>query len=643
MGVTEIEMTNWTKTREPNEIGDGEKKLNSYSELAGLNENILETDVESISDLYDTNTGKLREIINLSNNLQYTDSLENTNKTISDMNTDANDNISKDITGENTVVIGNKVLRTPTKLSNINIIDYTIKALYGYLKSDNDVGSNNYINWDEQNRVTWKLYTRDDPNGKVNSIEWRMLSAKVNITREQKKLIDDKKVFALLGIVVDDETGFELIMPCDDVVSVFVNDGNTNINYHNRQGSSVIYKLNDVQVKFKSMIGTENECINSVYHEELSSHTDGYHVDMGNLINPKVVSDSGSTASYSKREIMELDLGGNLNIGENEIDILVGNYIVDSSYKNKLCGFSKLNLYIIEKPKVDVEMMFYKYKDGKAVFFDTDYRPTKGEEVFIRFDITNKSEIYDLKNISFERLLSDSNKKTNINFVINENSVSYGGKDITDGLRCYLDGDFSKKYNIDALKILNAGQTITLMSDDFVYSITDEEAKNGQIFSYANVSGSYMNNKLKFISDEKTLMVYANKDFGVLKIKCSIENANNEVDDLQNIYEEKSQDMTNLLVNVNSDKDFANLYVEPGQTYTLNNLNITDCYYINLIVPQDYEVVNSDTYFSQIENKVCLNQSQNNGYTKNIEIKLKKKNNAYFYKNKQIGVKVNIE
>ena len=40
LGVTEIELTNWTKTREPEEIGDGEKKMNSHSDRAELNEGI---------------------------------------------------------------------------------------------------------------------------------------------------------------------------------------------------------------------------------------------------------------------------------------------------------------------------------------------------------------------------------------------------------------------------------------------------------------------------------------------------------------------------------------------------------------------------------------------------------------------------
>ena len=53
LGVTEVELTNWTKTREPEEIGDGEKKMNSHSDRAELNEGISVEDVESVDGLYE--------------------------------------------------------------------------------------------------------------------------------------------------------------------------------------------------------------------------------------------------------------------------------------------------------------------------------------------------------------------------------------------------------------------------------------------------------------------------------------------------------------------------------------------------------------------------------------------------------------
>ena len=62
VGVSEVELTNWTKTREPNEINNGEKQLNSHSDLAELNKNIDQSDVENIKDLYDSKNNILRGI-----------------------------------------------------------------------------------------------------------------------------------------------------------------------------------------------------------------------------------------------------------------------------------------------------------------------------------------------------------------------------------------------------------------------------------------------------------------------------------------------------------------------------------------------------------------------------------------------------
>lgn len=41
VGVTEVELKNWTKTREPDEIESGEKKLNSHSTYINLIEILM--------------------------------------------------------------------------------------------------------------------------------------------------------------------------------------------------------------------------------------------------------------------------------------------------------------------------------------------------------------------------------------------------------------------------------------------------------------------------------------------------------------------------------------------------------------------------------------------------------------------------
>ena len=74
----------------------------------------------------------------------------------------------------------------------------------------------------------------------------------------------------------------------------------------------------------------------------------------------------------------------------------------------------------------------------------------------------------------------------------------------------------------------------------------------------------------------------------------------------------------------------------------LKNLSINDSYYINLVVPQDYEVVDNETYQGSSQNKINLSQMEAQNYTGKIEIKLKKKNNPYFYKNKQGKININV-
>ena len=64
---------------------------------------------------------------------------------------------------------------------------------------------------------------------------------------------------------------------------------------------------------------------------------------------------------------MEMDLEEKLVMGKNTIDILIGNFITSDSLKNNSCGFSKINLYIIEMPQMEISMKLYKYKIGKKM------------------------------------------------------------------------------------------------------------------------------------------------------------------------------------------------------------------------------------------------------------------------------------
>lgn len=289
-------------------------------------------------------------------------------------------------------------------------------------------------------------------------------------------------------------------------------------------------------------------------------------------------------------------------------------------------------------------MKLYKYKngqkDGQVVYFDDDYRPTNGDEVYVRIDIQNNSNKYTLKNINFKKINgtvfdTGTNNYLRVNARIDLNispdSFIYNKNTITDDIRCYKNGDTSEEYDISSLKSLEPGGKITIMSDSLKYTVSKEDIINNSIICVGSVRANYIRDELEFINVEKDMKIPISKDCGVLNIKCTIQNGDQDSNN-----EEK------FLVNISSDKGFANLSIKPGLTYSVKNLNISEWHYINLIVPQDYEVVNSTTSKGSIQNKIFLNQQSIDNYTGNIEIQLKKKNNPYFYKNKQGKINIDV-
>ncbi|MDU2112509.1 MAG: hypothetical protein E7E92_08320, partial [Clostridiales bacterium] len=269
-----------------------------------------------------------------------------------------------------------------------------------------------------------------------------------------------------------------------------------------------------------------------------------------------------------------------------------------------------------------------------------DYCPTKGDKVYVRIDIQNNSKIYTLKNINFRKLngmiLDPSTSKYikingSIDLDISPDSFIYNGNTITDDIRCYKNGDTSEEYDINALKSLESGGKLTIMSDSLKYIVSNTDIINNGVICVGSVRCNYIQDDLEFLNVEKDMKIPISKECGILNIKCTIQN--------------DSQDSNNeeeFLMSISSDKGFTNLSISPGNTYTVKNLNIDEWQYINLVAPQDYEVIDTTTYSSSIQNKIFLKQQSIKNYTGNIEIKLKKKNNPYFYKNKQGKININV-
>ena len=703
VGVTEVELKNWTKTREPDEIESGEKKLNSHSTLYKFNRNIDESDVENIQDLYDS-SNKLRGInyvtINSESNTEGNEKIEDQSNSIGDIDDEVynenndisqeesslnindvskeeysfntnnaskeenqdiseqeyqfeeieqdisqqdksttqqqyakdnttNQSIPKVIVEDNktqTKVTGNKVLRTIVTPQKGGIIRYDLWTLYDYLKSDKEV------KWQEDKFVTWDLYTSLDQKNEQTSVEWRMLSAKINISPEQYDLLSNNEAYAVLGVEADNEYGFELIVPYNDIISVFINGLVTSLNYQNRN-TDRIYNLDGSNTKYKP--STLSKCKNPTIHKsDLSKHTDFYHFETG-------IFNMSNTSGLNANMIMETDISNKLNLGENSIDFLVGNFISSESVLNNSYGFSKLNLYIIEKPKLDINIQFYKYIDDEILYFNEDYAPTRGDDVYIRIDITNTSDKFVLNNLDLDMKITSTPLK------INKNTITYNNLNIKNNTRCYINDDFSTQYSIDILKELKCGDKVTIMSDKITYSITKNDAVRSAVICSGNLKMNYIKDDfthIEFKNNQTAIRVPTSSSCGTLNFTCEIEDEDNAL--ASNIGDKITEDgyseggdykdnkeEPSLIVNVSNDNESANLVIKPGQTYKVENLSIDKTYNISLILPQNYIVIDTDTYSSSKQNTVQIDT--NSDYDHDIHIKIKKKSNPYFYKNKQ--------
>ncbi|MDY2734738.1 hypothetical protein, partial [Intestinibacter sp.] len=217
---------------------------------------------------------------------------------------------------------------------------------------------------------------------------------------------------------------------------------------------------------------------------------------------------------------------------------------------------------------------------------------------------------------------------------INENNMLFNNQDITSKTRCYINEDFSNQYTLSELNSIASGQKITIMSEDINYTITHANCKDKYVYIESVAKLNYIRDNLTYIQirncekisgliKENRIKIPVSNAFGCLNITCSVENP----DDMS------------FMVNISGSEDFANLLIKPGQTYTINDLRLSQ-YDINLIVPQDYQVVDTDTYSSSIQNKVSLSSTN---YEKNVQIELKKKSNPYFYKNDQETVSLSFD
>lgn len=577
-GVRKIEIENWTKTREVEDIGDGEKKLNS-EEFEGIeNINIDDNNIQVLYNMYES--GKIIR----------------SPETVASKNSGIN-------------IQGNKVLRmiksTPQRTSSFKF-DIMKKWIGGYTPAiwQNGKLGSKIITWPSYVKVINEFANLEIP------IEWRLIEGSFNLNSEEINLIYNKKVQPVIGIETNDNNeDFQLICPFNDILSVFINGQNTHINYKSVQ-DLCSYKINNNLINYRYINPeVDNKYCNKEKDNILSEHTLYKHLDTNTL-------EQGIQKSYCK---MVGDISQYINLKENRyiISLLVGQ--IGKKDDDKLFyggGISKLNLYLIENPKFDIKIKPYKFKDDKKVYIDSDVKLLSGEEILFDVEISNLSTYYDFKDLEceinlIEKVISTSSSEKTV-LKINKNSITYKNEDITDSVKVYLN-DENNPISLEDLSCLKKNDKLIISGDKLNYTVTDYNVNNERLDHDYVLEFKYLN--------DYTYYKYNNKD--KIEFKPTGGTLNVKVDSNSSDY---------FYLKLTSEDNYANIKIKGNKTYTISNLDYDKEYKISLINSLSYEPENSQIF--------TLKNSS--GYkTKSITINANKKPNNYFTQRKIDEITIN--
>lgn len=570
-GVDRVEIGNWTKTREINEIKADEKKLNSeeFTNIKNINFDDTLNQLEVFNNLYTTANKSMREV--------------------KDIN----------ISSEN-VINGNKVLRTRVRTFE-PFYSFNYDTIKTWIGSDiSPTWGNGYLG---SKIITWPCYVevlKYDINGEA-PIEWRMLEGEFKLNKEQLELIKSKKVQPVIGI--ESKDGNHLILPFCDLLNVFINGEITDINY---RALSETYKF-----KIGSSIGNynltniadNNKYCNKDMDNNLSQHTRNKHIDC-NILKP-TISDNyykmvGDISQYIKPEVSDY-----------KISLLIGQLgRMGDDVLNYNGGISKITLFLIENPKFNVSIKPYTINDsGKKLYISSDYKFSYNEKILFDIEIINESSGYNYSNLDLRidliKEIKDGGMKVSDILQLNKSTVKYNNTSIKNNVSLYLNDD-NTPCSISELANLNQGDKLTISSNKFIYTVTEYNALKEKIDYDYTLQLNYLNNytfykytntnrlQVKPIEGRLTVIVNGNEgDYFYLKLK--------------------------------GEDNSANIKVKSNEPYTVLNLDYDKEYELSLINSSSYKSVSSQSF-------VLKNASGYN--SKSITINANTKPNNYFTQRK---------
>ncbi|WMT83289.1 hypothetical protein [Terrisporobacter mayombei] len=573
-GVDRVEIGNWTKTREINEIKEDEKKLNSedFKNIKNINFDDTLNPLEIFTNLY-TPGDKSMRTVNIVNSFKPEDESK---------------------------IKGNKVLRTRVRTFE-PIYSFNYNTIQTWLESSvSPIWKEGYL---ESKIITWPCYVevlKYELTGEA-PIEWRMLEGEFKLNKEQLELIKSKKVQPVIGIKSKEDC--HLILPFCDLLNVFINGEITDINY---RASSESYKY-----KIDKTIGNYN-LTNTAEHSKycnkeedniLSQHTRNRHIDC-NILKP-TTSDNyykmvGDISQYIKSGVRDY-----------KISLLIGQLgRMGEDVLNYNGGTSQISLFLIENPQFKFKIKPYLLnEDNEKEYIDSDYKFSYNEKVLFDVEIINESSAYDYNNLDIRmdliKEIKEGGAKVSDVLQINKSDAKYKGINIKDSVSLYLN-DEKSPCSIAKLSNLNKGDKLTISSYKFAYTVTEYNALKEKIDYDCILQLNYLNNHTLYkYTNTSRLQVKPLEGRLIVTVNGDMENY--------------------FYLKLNGETNSSNIKVKSNKQYTICNLDYDKTYELSLINSSSYKPVSNQNFV--LKNAPGLN-------TKSIIINTNVKSNNYFTQRK---------
>lgn len=297
-----------------------------------------------------------------------------------------------------------------------------------------------------------------------------------------------------------------MFIGANDLISVLVDEMTTDINFATyRNSSTPNKKINFIDgngannlLEFKREYwGTRdhNTCV-AQNLDKYNSIIDGWHVDLNDAIKDK----SGNTILGDVTKIIQSNRYGN---SKHAIDLLTSEWC-------NYGGVTKLSLYAVKKPKIQVKKIAYLKSSevDKNILDKSDIKSIEGDEIILNTDNGNIPKVPSDKTVYFKFIVSNIGDTDIDNIKIADNNKTldinsnYDSTNIKSGV--IIKNSDGSSGNLDLLK---PGNSITLEDEStlkYINKSTRLSDINNTFNNTVTATGTYFSNQLS-ISDSDTI------------------------------------------------------------------------------------------------------------------------------------------